>query len=149
LIGSHGGRAGASRFTLGAGVVIAEELVASRISQVIEALEAERAEVEQHLAWLDKQLAEFRDHAGDVGGPGVRAQRRATARRASRRRATARRRQGDTKARIVEFLGKHPQSTAGDVARGLNLNRNRISTRLTAMAKAGEITKAPKGYSAK
>ena len=121
----------------------------SRMKQVIEALEAERADVAERLAWLDKQLAEFRDHAGDGVPRGGRAKRRATARRASTRRATARRRQGDTKAKIVEFLSKHPQSTAGDVARGLNLNRNSVSTRLASMAKAGEIVKAPKGYSAK
>jgi Winged helix-turn-helix DNA-binding len=121
----------------------------SRMKQVIEALEAERADVQERLAWLDAQLAEFRRHAGEPARPASRAPRRATARRASTRRATARSRQGDTKAKIVAFLTKHPSSTAGEVARGLNLNRNSVSTRLAAMAKAGEIAKAAKGYSAK
>ena len=64
-------------------------------------------------------------------------------------RATARSRQGDTKAAITDYLKKHPGSTAGDLAKGLNLQRNSVSTRLTQMAKAGEIKKATRGYEAK
>ena len=75
-----------------------------------------------------------------------RSQRRATAVRASKRRATARVRKGDTKARIFEFLAKHPGSTAGEVAKGLNLNRGSVSTRLSQLAKEGEIKKADRGY---
>ena len=121
----------------------------SRMKQVIETLEAERADVQERLAWLEQQLAEFRRRAGEQESPPGRAPRRATARRASARRATARSRQGDTKAKIIAFLSKHPARTAGDVARGLDLNRNSVSTRLASMAKAGEIAKASKGYSAK
>jgi CRP-like cAMP-binding protein len=77
------------------------------------------------------------------------ARRRATARRASNRRATARSRQGDTEASIIEFLARHPGSTAGDLAKGLNLNPASVSTRLTQLSKAGEIRKAPHGYSTK
>jgi hypothetical protein len=80
------------------------------------------------------------------GAPPPRSQRRATARRASKRRATARARKGDTKASIVAFLAKHPGSTAGEVAKGLNLNRGSVSSRLTQLAKAGEIQKANRGY---
>jgi hypothetical protein len=80
------------------------------------------------------------------GAPPARSQRRATARRASKRRATARARKGDTNASIVEFLAKHPESTAGEVAKGLNLNRGSVSSRLTQLAKAGEIKKADRGY---
>ena len=80
------------------------------------------------------------------GAPPPRSQRRATARRASTRRATARARKGDTKASIVEFLAKHPRSTAGEVAKGLNLNRGSVSSRLTQLARAGEIKKADRGY---
>jgi hypothetical protein len=82
--------------------------------------------------------------SGGVAPP--RSQRRATARRASNRRATARVRKGDTKASIVEFLAKHPGSTAGEVAKGLNLDRGNVSSRLTQLAKAGEIQKANRGY---
>src|SRR5207248_5543756 len=67
------------------------------------------------------------------GAPPPRSQRRATARRASKRRATARARKGDTKASIVEFLAKHPGSTAGEVAKGLNLNRGSLSSRLPSL----------------
>lgn len=80
------------------------------------------------------------------GAPPPRSQRRATAVRASKRRATARVRKGDTKASIFEFLAKHPGSTAGEVAKGLNLNRGSVSTRLTELAKEGEIKKADRGY---
>jgi predicted transcriptional regulator len=75
--------------------------------------------------------------------------RRATARRASKRRAVARRRHGDTKARIIDYLAKYPGSTAGDVAKGLNLNPGSTSTRLTQLAKVGEIKKASRGYTKK
>ena len=120
----------------------------SRIQQVIDTLEAERAELVERLAWLDRQLKEFQDH-DDGARPPARSLRRATARRASSRRAVARARKGDTKGRIVEYLAKHPGSTAGEVAKGLNLNRGSVSTRLTQLARLGEIAKAQRGYSAK
>lgn len=78
--------------------------------------------------------------------PPPRSRRRATAVRASKRRATARVRKGDTSESIIAFLTKHPGSTAGEVAKGLNLDRGSVSTRLTQLAKAGEITKADRGY---
>jgi predicted transcriptional regulator len=79
----------------------------------------------------------------------ARSVRRATARRASHRRATARHLQGDTKASIIDFLAQHPGSTAGDLAKCLNLNPGNVSTRLTQLAKAGEIKKASRGYRTK
>ena len=118
----------------------------SRIQQVIDTLEAERAELRERLAWVEEQIKEF--HAHHDGAAPARSGRRATARRASTRRATARTRQVDTKTSIVEFLGKHPGSTAGQVAKGLNLNRGSVSTRLTQLAKSGEIKKAARGYTA-
>ena len=57
--------------------------------------------------------------------------------------------QGDTKASIIDFLAEHPGSTAGDLAKALNLNPGSVSTRLTQLAKAGEIKKATRGYSTK
>jgi predicted transcriptional regulator len=120
----------------------------SRYQQVIDTLEAEHAELQERLTWLEKQLKEFHEHS-DGDQPPARSVRRATARRASARRAVARTRRGDTKARIVEFLEKHPGSTAGEVARGLNLNRGSVSTRLTQLAKTGEIRKSERGYSSK
>ena len=143
----------------------------SRIQQVIDALEAERADVQERLSWLDRQIAEFRERTGDdtarataqgssdsaprrdAGEAATSAPRRsvwrATARRASTRRATARERQGDIKGQILKYLADHPQSTAGDVAKAINGNRNTISTRLSQMARDGEIAKAEKGYTAK
>jgi hypothetical protein len=95
----------------------------SRIQQAIETLEAERAEVQKHLAWLERQIKDFHAYSGgSAAAAPARSVRRATARRASNRRATARSRQGDTKASIIDFLAQHPGSTAGDLAKGLNLN---------------------------
>jgi hypothetical protein len=122
----------------------------SRIQQVIETLEAERAAVQKHLAWLEQQINEFHAHNGDATAAApARSVRRATARRASKRRATARSRQVDVKPRIIDFLAQHPGSTAGDVAKGLNLNPGSASTRLSQLAKVGEIRKASRGYTTK
>jgi hypothetical protein len=102
------------------------------------------------LAWLDRQIEEFRErHGDDRPMPPRRSVRRATARRASTRRATARQRKGDITGGIIDYLKDHPQSTAGDVAKALNANRNTIATRLSQMVKQGEITKASKGYAVK
>ncbi len=79
----------------------------------------------------------------------ARSVRRAAARRASNRRATARSRQGDPEASIIDFLAQHPGSSVGDLAKGLNLNRGNVATRLTQLAKAGEIKRASHGYRTK
>jgi hypothetical protein len=55
-------------------------------------------------------------------GVPARSMRRANARRASNRRATARNRRRDPEASIIEFLARHPGSTAGDLAKRLNLH---------------------------
>jgi hypothetical protein len=70
-----------------------------------------------------------------------RSARRATARRASDRRATARERKDDVEGRIVEYLEEHPQSTTGDIAKGLNANRDTIAAGLSHIARASEITR--------
>ena len=119
----------------------------SRMQQVIDALEAERADLLERLAWLDCQIKEFR--GDERATPPQRSVRRATARRASTRRATARQRKTDITARIIDYLKDHPQSTAGDVAKALNANRNTTATRLSQMVKKGQITKASKGYAVK
>jgi hypothetical protein len=84
---------------------------------------------------------------GSATAPPARSARRATARRASNRRATARSRQADSEASIIGFVVQHPRSTAGDLAKGLNLDAGDVSTHLTKLAKAGEITKTSHGYS--
>ena len=70
-----------------------------------------------------------------------RSARRATARRASNRRATARQHKDDVEGRIVEYLTDHPQSTTGDIAKGLNANRGTIAEGLSHIARASDATK--------
>jgi hypothetical protein len=70
-----------------------------------------------------------------------RSARRATARRASNRRATARHHKVDVEGRIIEYLKDHPQSTTGDLAKGLNANRGTIAAGLSHLARANQITK--------
>jgi capsid protein len=80
-----------------------------------------------------------------LGAPAVvapqRSTRRATARRASNRRATARQHQDDIDGRIVEYVKGHPHSTTGDMAKGLNANRDTIAAEVSHMVRAGELTK--------
>ena len=70
-----------------------------------------------------------------------RSARRATARRASRRRATARQHKDDVDGRIVEYLKDHPHSTTGDIAKGLNANRDTIAAGLSHLARPSDITR--------
>jgi predicted HTH transcriptional regulator len=110
---------------------------------------ADRADARKRLAWLEKQIKQFRfDNRGsaETAAAPARSVRRATARRGRSRRATARS-QGDTTARIIAFLTRHPQSTAGDLAKSLNLDPESASTRLSQLTKAGEIKKQAHGYS--
>jgi len=50
---------------------------------------------------------------------------------------------------VIDYLAKHPGSTADEVAEGLDLERSSVSSRLTQMARTGEIKKAERGYEAK
>jgi hypothetical protein len=63
----------------------------------------------------------------------------------SRRRRRARR---DVGALIVEYVAANPGSTARGVADALGLKRSSVATRLTALARRGDLVKAPRGYSA-
>jgi hypothetical protein len=80
--------------------------------------------------------------ATPVGSPLVpqRSARRATARRASNRRATARQHKDDVDGRIVEYVKDHPHSTTGDIAKGLNANRDTIAAGLSHIARANDAT---------
>ena len=69
-----------------------------------------------------------------------RSARRATARRASDRRATARQRKDDVEARIADYLKDHPQSTTGDIAKGLNADRVTVAAGRSHIARAGNVT---------
>jgi hypothetical protein len=105
----------------------------SRLSE-LRPLVSEAEQLEQALAALNAPV-----------GPS-RASAQPTPRRA--RRATGLARRADTKARMVAYLKAHPRSTAGDVAAALQMNPRSTSTRLTQMAKAGDIKKETRGYSA-
>ena len=41
------------------------------------------------------------------------------------------------------------RACAGEVAKGLDMNRGSVSTRLTQLAKLGEISKSERGYASK
>ena len=73
--------------------------------------------------------------------PPQRSTRRATARRASNRRATARQHKDDIDGRIADYVKEHPQSTTGDMAKGLNADRDTIAAEVSHMVRAGELTK--------
>jgi DNA invertase Pin-like site-specific DNA recombinase len=64
----------------------------------------------------------------------------------SRRRRQAR---GDIGALVVEYVAANPGSTASGVADALGLKRSSVATRLTELAKRGDLVKAPRGYSAR
>ncbi|XAY07090.1 hypothetical protein DSM112329_03969 [Paraconexibacter sp. AEG42_29] len=123
------------------------------MQQVIKALEAEREEVRERLAWLDQTIEDFQ--ARESAPPQVevppapkpkRAVRRGTAARASNRRHVARAIKPDPAERIVAFLKEHPGSTIGAVAKGLDANRSTIASQIHKLDKQGDILKLDKGY---
>ncbi len=127
----------------------------SRMQQVIKALEAERAEVQERLAWLDQTIEDFRKR--EEGPPQTevptpapapkRAVRRGTAARASNRRHVARDLKVDPAEQIIGFLKEHPGSTIGAVAKGLNASRSTVAAQMAKLDKTGEIVKGvTKGY---
>jgi hypothetical protein len=126
-----------------AGVTLAEALEAARgIDEGAPDLDEAAPDLDEAAPAIDEAVA---PPSSGVAPP-PRSHRRATAVRASKRRATARVRKGDPIQTILEFLAKHPGSTAGEVAKGLNLDRETVSARLIQLARAGEITKAERGY---
>lgn len=123
------------------------------MQQVIKALEAERAEVLERLAWLDQTIEEFRRREEAPAPAAVpaapkpkRAVRRGTAARASNRRHVARDLRPDPEARILDFLKQHPGSTIGAVAKGLDASRSTVAGQMDKLEKRGEIRKGAKGY---
>jgi hypothetical protein len=100
----------------------------------------------KYLSRLEQQIKQVRGENRAAAAP-ARSVRRATARRASTRRATARSRQSDTTARILGSVTRHPRSTAGDLARRLNLDPESVSRSLDQLAHAGDIKKHAHGFS--
>ncbi len=126
------------------------------MQQVIKALEAERAEVQERLAWLDQTIEEFRAREERPSATAVapapatapkRSTRRGTAARASSRRHAARDLKPDPVEQIVAFLTEHPQSTTGAVAKALNAERSTVAAQMAKLEKTGDIVKGVKGYS--
>jgi hypothetical protein len=109
-------------------------------------LSADRAEVQKHLSWLERQIRQVHSYNGGSAAPAPACSLRRATRRASRRRANASSHQDDTKTRVTEYLARHPGSTAGDLATSLNLHPGSISMRLHQLANAGEIEKNSRGY---
>jgi DNA-binding transcriptional ArsR family regulator len=112
-------------------------------------LEAQVADLRDRMAWLEAQVKEAQaDREDDLSAAPARSVRRATQRRASRRRAEARTRKIDAKTSILEFLATHPGSTAGEVAKALDLERTSVSSTLAQLVRLGQIRKAERGYAA-
>jgi predicted transcriptional regulator len=109
-------------------------------------LNANRANARRYVARLEEQIKQFRVEKRGADVP-ARSARRATARRASTRRATARSRRHDATATVTEFLARTPQSTAGDLAKGLNLDLTTVATCLNQLVNAGDVKKDAHGYS--
>lgn len=112
----------------------------------IETLEAQVADLAARLALIETEVRSPADADAEASAPPARSLRRATSRRASKRRAQARALKPDTKARIVEYLGKHPGSTAGQVAKALDANRSTVSSSLAQLVTLGRIRRDEHGY---
>jgi predicted transcriptional regulator len=116
-----------------------------RTQQQIETLEAQVAALGERLGLLEAQVEAADADAADAGVP-ARSLRRATARRASKRRAQTRALKPDTKSSVLEFLAAHPGSTAGEVAKGIDVNRSTVSSSLAQLSTLGRIQKVERGY---
>ena len=114
-----------------------------RTQQQIDTLEAQLAELRERLTTLEERVAA--DAPTELEPPS-RSVRRARARRASRRRAQARALRTDERAAVLEHLARHRGSTAGDIAKALDLDRSIVSSRLTQLLRVGEVAKLERGY---
>ncbi|HMJ33372.1 MAG TPA: hypothetical protein VK501_05620 [Baekduia sp.] len=135
------------------------ESLRSRIDAVREELERFDA-LREELARLESALADLepngpeqprrarnsKSSARATRGAGV--ARPAQTPSAAPRRARSSSKAAPSRERIIEFVRAQGPATAGEVATGLNLNRNSVATRLTQMARAGELEKAERGYAA-
>lgn len=66
--------------------------------------------------------------------------------RRTRSSAKPRARSSQTRDRIIDFIRAQGPATAGEVATGLGLQRNSVATRLTQLAKSGDLVKEERGY---
>jgi Winged helix-turn-helix DNA-binding len=111
-------------------------------SQIDARLEELRPLVEE-AASLEAALAALERSDGMAAPP--RPRRRTSPATSTGRRGRGR---GETRKRLLEYVWANPGSTAADVATALGLNRHSVATRLAQLAKAGELVKTTRGYSA-
>jgi DNA-binding transcriptional ArsR family regulator len=112
----------------------------------IKTLEAQVAELSDRLAAVEAAVDGGAGVEGDLAAAPARSLRRARARRASKRRAQARALRPDTKVLVIEYLEKHPGSTAGALAKGIDVNRSTVSSSLAQLVRLGRIHKDERGY---
>jgi len=118
-----------------------------RTRQEVATLEEQVAALRERMASVEVALKEAQAATqADPAAPAARSVRRATQRRASRRRAEVRTRKPDVGTSILEHLAKHPGSTAGEIAKALDLERASVSSRLVQLARLGKIRKVERGY---
>jgi len=137
--------------------------VSTRITQVIETLEAEHAQLTSEIAerkgrleYVEVQLRSFREHAAQLPVTDVpttssedkarRTKRVEKASRARKRRAEVKPLRRDLAAEVLEFLGEHSGSTAGDIARGLDVDAASVSAKIKHLTQVGQVVKARRGY---
>jgi hypothetical protein len=89
------------------------------------------------------------DALGEASTPPQRNTTRSPRTRPRRESTTARtpRPRASVRTAVIDYVRANPGSTAGDIAKALGLNRNSLGTRLTQLAKTGELVKAKRGYS--
>ena len=112
----------------------------------IKTLEAQVAELSERLAAVEAAMEGGAGAEVDPAAVPARSLRRASARRASKRRAQARALRPDTKVLVVGYLEKHPGSTAGALAKGIDVNRSTVSSCLAQLVRLGSIHKDEHGY---
>jgi hypothetical protein len=142
---------------------VSDRISTNDIAASLEArIQTVRAELEQfdalrsELARLESALATLTDGAASSG---AQAPKRSTSGSAPKRRragSSSRRRPATARSapsaqageRIISYLRDHGPATAGEVAKALDLKRNSVGTRLTQLAKDGQIQKVLRGYAA-
>lgn len=137
--------------------------MSSRITQVIETLEAERAQLTSEIAerqgrleYVEAQLRSFREHAAQLPVTDVTAtppqdkarhtKRVEKASRARKRRAELKPLRRDLLVEVVDYLRTHPGSTAGDIARGLDVSASTASAKIKHLTQVGQVVKVKRGY---
>jgi hypothetical protein len=151
-------RSGTRKDVAGVHVAVSQRHPSHRliVRSMAELLDDIRAQINTRIG----ELRPFVDEAERLQGAldalnttgGARAQpdgRRARRVRASGQSVTGNaRQQVPIAAAVIDYIRANPGATAGDVATALGRRRSSIATRLTQLAKKGELSKAKRGYTA-